>query len=389
MVKFAMSNLYFNKNKYFDHMTSEPMYVEKSDSYLAPENMDTVPSSPPYSSSSSQYSTNNNSQYPTTSYPVPTTSSQYPNNNYSRRSHMNTFARNARDNTRENKRTHMNFIALSEYPIVDYNRDPMDVEEFDNMSSLSQSPSEYKNNYFDGFNSQENYANYDPSQTILEDEEASSTTEWSSWSQNSPRKTKKRSKSLENTNNNYVRKNSPNICRFGLFPDHLNNIDMNNNNKKDNRIERGGVIVYTYVNGQILFGLGVDTKSGDITDFGGGVSKFDGTIINGALREFKEESLGIFGSIQPSELRKFITIYNKKIFSIFIKFNVQPIKINQIFQERVKMIPNPEVKDIMWFSEDNFIKLIKGDAVGGKKIFFRIQPMLYQAFLKRNYLKLL
>jgi hypothetical protein len=68
---------------------------------------------------------------------------------------------------------------------------------------------------------------------------------------------------------------------------------------------RAGVIAYIEVPGpvrpQLYFCLGLDQRTGDITDFGGGVTKKDSTALHAALREFHEETLGIFIDHVPSD----------------------------------------------------------------------------------------
>ena len=53
------------------------------------------------------------------------------------------------------------------------------------------------------------------------------------------------------------------------------------------RPQRAGVIIYTVYNGAVYFGFGLDAKTHDLTDFGGGVVyKIDSMPSERALREF-------------------------------------------------------------------------------------------------------
>lgn len=60
-------------------------------------------------------------------------------------------------------------------------------------------------------------------------------------------------------------------------------------------IRRAGVIPYTVINGHIHICLGVDSKSNELTDFGGGIRDSDINPLYGAIREFREESNDVFG----------------------------------------------------------------------------------------------
>lgn len=60
-------------------------------------------------------------------------------------------------------------------------------------------------------------------------------------------------------------------------------------------VTRAGIIPYTIIGRKILICLGRDREYKELTDFGGGYSiKRDGNLANCALRELKEESLGLF-----------------------------------------------------------------------------------------------
>lgn len=56
---------------------------------------------------------------------------------------------------------------------------------------------------------------------------------------------------------------------------------------------RCGIIPYIVVNNELYFLCAVDNKSKDYSDFGGGVKRRE-TVLEGGIREFKEESISIF-----------------------------------------------------------------------------------------------
>lgn len=122
---------------------------------------------------------------------------------------------------------------------------------------------------------------------------------------------------------------------------------------------RAGVIPYISTPQGLKYAFGLDTNYRELTDFGGGVSyKRDKTAINGALREFKEESLGVFGDYTPKDVMNNVVIYNKDLMIVFIPVDVSPKEKNALFHKRLEDEDNPEVCDIVWLSEDELDKAL-------------------------------
>ena len=69
------------------------------------------------------------------------------------------------------------------------------------------------------------------------------------------------------------------------------------------RNERAGIIIYTIKNGEIFFLLGIDRRTRELTDFGGGCKNKQNkeSLIDAGWREFKEESCGIFEDVISKE----------------------------------------------------------------------------------------
>lgn len=127
---------------------------------------------------------------------------------------------------------------------------------------------------------------------------------------------------------------------------------------------RGGVIIYTEINNSIYFCLGIDTKSGDLTDFGGGISyKKDRTALNGGMREFKEESLKVFDEITFDQLNEGIVVYSKFIMIVFIRTFVtsldELISTSRKFLKLSKITRNPEIIELIWLNSYDFLDIIK------------------------------
>ncbi len=140
---------------------------------------------------------------------------------------------------------------------------------------------------------------------------------------------------------------------------------------------RAGVIIYTKIDNEIYFGLGIDNASKEITDFGGGISykERDKNVILGALREFKEETLGIFGSLSYMDVIDSPVIYNTLNLIIFKYIDMDPDLINHLFLEAYQNHINPEVSGILWMNTNEFKHCIMTRG----KMFFRVQNFLQKA----------
>lgn len=133
------------------------------------------------------------------------------------------------------------------------------------------------------------------------------------------------------------------------------------------RPDRAGVILYHQAGDQLVFGFGVHSEEGhrELTDFGGRVEyrTRDPTVIDGALREFSEESLGVFGHLGFIQIRDCLAVYDRKNLIIFLRVDQSPQRISQLFNEKYLAArveasatggPVPEVSGIQWISEDGF-----------------------------------
>ena len=173
--------------------------------------------------------------------------------------------------------------------------------------------------------------------------------------------------------------NSVSMCKINYIKD----IDV-----KNIKPSRSGAIVYTLYKNKIYFILGIDTKSGDITDFGGGVSLKREDVITGGLRELSEESLGIFGNISKDEVKNCLAVYDENNIIIFIRIDIDITSKYHEFKSRLKCVNNPEVKDIKFYDKKNFIDLFEGNSVGNI-MYDRIRNLLSTAKNKYEFLRYL
>lgn len=164
----------------------------------------------------------------------------------------------------------------------------------------------------------------------------------------------------------------------------VKNLDLNNF-----KPARAGVIIYTMYKGKVYFIGGIDTKTGEFTDFGGGVSyKTDQNALTGGLRELTEESLGIFGAIGLDEIQECVVVYDDANMIIFIPLNIDINSKYLEFLNRLKYFKHPEVKDLNFLDKKQFLALINGDIVDGTIMYVRIRNLLANGY-KNNFMRYL
>lgn len=118
------------------------------------------------------------------------------------------------------------------------------------------------------------------------------------------------------------------------------------------------------------FLFAVDRRTRELTDMGGGISESDTSLISTAIRETREESLGIFDELLTTTdkfddhkiYERAWAITDFKTLIIFWK--IQPIdsleksKINIEFKKRASCVKHPEVIGLEWISTDQFELLL-------------------------------
>lgn len=141
--------------------------------------------------------------------------------------------------------------------------------------------------------------------------------------------------------------------------------------------QRAGVIMYTVHNDMVYVGMGIDMKTHDLTDFGGGISyKKDRDVITGALREFHEETLGIFRKLNYDDISSSAVLYDD-IYNliVFIYIDVDPNIISERFLTSFTTAAKAEICGIEWLTWEDFQKHINTPGI----IFSRVQKFLKRA----------
>ena len=125
--------------------------------------------------------------------------------------------------------------------------------------------------------------------------------------------------------------------------------------------ERAGVILYTVENGQIYYGLGLDSEYLELTDFAGSVSRKDRDAVEAALREFREETLDIFGELPREQTLRGTALWDGKNLVLLVRCLSNRSLVSALFRARCTLAKKPEVKEILWFSAQELVSLLEID----------------------------
>ncbi len=139
---------------------------------------------------------------------------------------------------------------------------------------------------------------------------------------------------------------------------------------------RSGVILYQIIDNEMIFTLGIDFIYNNITDFGGGVKYSDKSPIVGGLREFNEETLGIFGQISQDQIKNCAVIYSTEMMIIFVPFIHNINNIVNLFNKMKNTSVTNEIKSIVSIDRKRFSTMIeKNDDL----VYHRVSNLLQKA----------
>jgi len=121
---------------------------------------------------------------------------------------------------------------------------------------------------------------------------------------------------------------------------------------------RASVMPYIVMDKEIYFLLARDKRSGDLTDIGGGVKKFECSLL-GCIREFKEETSGIYGKLYDNynNFEMDVAVYNSKMSVLFVSLSKTFFEDTKNLFEKHKA-ENIEVSELLWVTEAKFLELL-------------------------------
>ncbi len=149
---------------------------------------------------------------------------------------------------------------------------------------------------------------------------------------------------------------------------------------------RAGVIVYYRSENKINFALGIDINSSNITDFGGGVKySEENNAVTAALREFKEETCGVFGQVEVSQVGQCkVVVKGTNIMIIFMPLRVDPDDIVRRFDQVQSEATDPELERIIWIDGAEFVHLIIHGRYQKYSLYEPVQDLLSDLYTKYN-----
>lgn len=143
------------------------------------------------------------------------------------------------------------------------------------------------------------------------------------------------------------------------------------------KAHRGGIIPF-FEGNKRLYCLGVDRKFGELTDFGGGISYIrDGGPLQGALREFHEETLGAFQNLLDiDQLPQCMCVFNRSMFIILVPLK-RDVSLNDIERRFISLVsPETEISGLVWLDTRGLRSVIYG---ADRAIFNRVKKILYNS----------
>jgi|DewCreStandDraft_4_1066084.scaffolds.fasta_scaffold02053_33 hypothetical protein len=160
----------------------------------------------------------------------------------------------------------------------------------------------------------------------------------------------------------------------------------------DGKFRRGGILPYTVIDGVRLYCFALDSSSADLTDFGGRRDRRDKDILETALREFYEESLGVFGNIRYSDLLNLEAIYTRVDEDRYTMMLLLPVNVTDLiepgeeFSRRAAEHIDHENRALVWLTQGQVLRVLDLDQkIINREVLFIIYPPV--RILLENYLK--
>lgn len=129
-------------------------------------------------------------------------------------------------------------------------------------------------------------------------------------------------------------------------------------------IFRGGIIPFYDYKHIRLYAFSIENGSGSLSDFGGHIETgVDKDLLDAIIREYYEESFGIFGDITRDSIQDCEVLKGSETFQILLPINLNPRETVNLFQQKLLKIQpsiSHEAQAIIWLSKDQ-IKLIIQD----------------------------
>lgn len=159
--------------------------------------------------------------------------------------------------------------------------------------------------------------------------------------------------------------------------------DINSNDKK---YIRAGIIPFIRYQNSKIYAFGLGNVTGDICDFGGHKDCEDNDLIDTAIREYNEESFGIFGNFNRESLKNSEVIDGVDTIEILVEVNGNISDYNRRFKNILNNNYNHEIQDIIWLSKKQLLVAIDSEDIqkDGVKIFHMYSKIRNVLSINRN-----
>lgn len=140
------------------------------------------------------------------------------------------------------------------------------------------------------------------------------------------------------------------------------------NNKN---IIRAGIIPVTEEKGIIFFAFGVDFNIASLGDFGGHKEIIDTDLLDTAIREYREESLNVFGTITRESLKNCLVMEGDETVEILYPVDPPFYSYTEKFNSMVLGQKHHEVQNVVWLSRRQLLNVIDSQhaSFAGTKIY--------------------
>lgn len=139
----------------------------------------------------------------------------------------------------------------------------------------------------------------------------------------------------------------------------------------DEKWKRAGIIPYIEKNGVKFYAFGVENAVAAICDFGGHREASDGDALDTAIREYREESLAVFGPMSREQLQDCTVIEGYGTLEILVPVSGELFSYTEAFHNLLGNNAKHEVQNIIWLSRTQLLVVInsQGATLWGTKIY--------------------
>ncbi len=134
--------------------------------------------------------------------------------------------------------------------------------------------------------------------------------------------------------------------------------EFNFESKRLDGVFRAGIIPYCIKDEIKYFCFGVEDGVGALADFGGQVDPADRNLLDTAVREFTEETAGVFGEIDRDRLNSSTCLMGALTVDILYEVDAKMSSYNLAFENAVKN-GDTEVIRFVWLSKTQVLNYIK------------------------------